>query len=399
MGGVSLDALSLRALLPFNSSLASSVGGYGLNAVVPDGSTPGKFWVSTVAGNVSVPGASGASWGDLFAGLVANAGGDLGGIVKASIDTPTGNPAFQDGTGNWHVVQPAGNYQAAGNYQPAGNYQAAGNYLETADTGQQSVAGPVSFMQNPTGTTAPLGTSDKSFATTEFAARLNSGRNLNTTVITSSQTYTVPAGVYKIRVRLQAAGGAAGGSADNTSGGGSSCASSGGAGAYVEAIFPATPGQQIPISIGVGGVGVTGKAGGTGGASTFGPFGSFAALSCPGGLGGYAGTQTSSSAASSIPGCPGNGLPSGPNIVYAVAAAGGLPGIAVLGTAAAPPGSNSPMGAGGAGITVYNGGTSQPGGNAGGWGGGGGAHANQQAAQNAGGAGANGVGIIDEFSA
>ncbi|WP_336985153.1 glycine-rich domain-containing protein, partial [Asaia sp. HN128] len=141
-------------------------------------------------------------------------------------------------------------------------------------------------------------------ATETYAAQFNPGRYLNTTVITSSQTYTVPAGVYKIRVRLQAAGGAAGGSADNTGGNGSSCASSGGAGAYVEAIFPVTPGQQIPISIGVGGVGVTGKAGGTGGATTFGPFGSFAALSCPGGLGGYAGTQTSSSAASSIPGCP-----------------------------------------------------------------------------------------------
>ncbi|RUT27408.1 hypothetical protein C0V97_01160 [Asaia sp. W19] len=289
----------------WSAAFAKLIGGYPNRFLVQDASSAGVFWLSTVANNLTTPGESGASWGNLFAGL----------------------------------------------------------------------------------------------ATETYAAQYNPGRYLNTTVITSSQTYTVPAGVYKIRVRLQAAGGAAGGSADNTGGNGSSCASSGGAGAYVEAIFPVTPGQQIPISIGVGGVGVTGKAGGTGGATTFGPFGSFAALSCPGGLGGYAGIQTSSSAASSIPGCPGNGMPSGPNIVYAVAAAGGLPGVAVLGTAAAPPGSNSPMGAGGSGITGYNGSTSQPGGNAGGWGGGGGAHANQQAAQNAGGAGANGVGIIDEFSA
>ncbi|GBR21139.1 gp53-like domain-containing protein [Asaia spathodeae] len=50
----------------YDAALASKVGGYSLNAIVADPSTVASFWVSTVAGNLTVPGASGASWTPLL---------------------------------------------------------------------------------------------------------------------------------------------------------------------------------------------------------------------------------------------------------------------------------------------------------------------------------------------
>lgn len=41
---------------------------------------------------------------------VLNNGGTNGGITRATIDEPTGQPAFADGEGNWHVVQYYGDY-------------------------------------------------------------------------------------------------------------------------------------------------------------------------------------------------------------------------------------------------------------------------------------------------
>jgi len=227
---------------------------------------------------------------------------------------------------------------------------------------------------------------------------VKNGRWLNTTVLTTSGTYTVPTGVTKIRVRIQAAGGAGGGSADNTNGTGSSAGSSGSAGSYAEAIFAVTTGQQIPFAIGAGGVGTTAADGGNGGSSAFGPVGSLSEIVCPGGLGGISGGVAAVTAAYATPAQQQSTLPTGANIVFSQSGAAGLPGIAVLGTAAAQAGGNSFLGSGGGGEVSYASSNHVPGANAQGWGGGGGAHANQQGPQNAGGAGANGIIIIEEFS-
>lgn len=52
----------------YSASVASDIGGYALNAIVSDGSTARKFWVSTADSNLTVPGADGASWSELLDG-------------------------------------------------------------------------------------------------------------------------------------------------------------------------------------------------------------------------------------------------------------------------------------------------------------------------------------------
>jgi hypothetical protein len=50
---------------PYSAALATLIGGYPAGAIVY---VSGAFWVSTVAGNMTVPGASGAKWKSLFDG-------------------------------------------------------------------------------------------------------------------------------------------------------------------------------------------------------------------------------------------------------------------------------------------------------------------------------------------
>jgi hypothetical protein len=96
-------------------------------------------------------------------------------------------------------------------------------------------------------------------------------------VFTASGSFTVPAGVTQLRVRvLGAGGGGAGASAGNAGG----C---GGAGGYAEGIYVVTPGQVITVTIGAAaGGGASGNnAGGNGGTTSFG-----ALCSATGGNGG-----------------------------------------------------------------------------------------------------------------
>ncbi|BAT19845.1 gp53-like domain-containing protein [Asaia bogorensis] len=79
----SLRGLAMRSVAPFNANLAAAFKGYPSKAIVADPTTTGVFWVSTADNNLTTPGASGASWTSLFAGLtptpVATSGnGSLG---------------------------------------------------------------------------------------------------------------------------------------------------------------------------------------------------------------------------------------------------------------------------------------------------------------------------------
>lgn len=96
-------------------------------------------------------------------------------------------------------------------------------------------------------------------------------------VLTGSGNWTVPAGVYWIRVRQWAAGGAGGAAAGGVAGGG------GGGGGYCEYPVAVTPGALLPYSVGAGGVAGSG-AGGNGGDTTFN------GVTVHGGAGGAAGS-------------------------------------------------------------------------------------------------------------
>lgn len=79
-------------------------------------------------------------------------------------------------------------------------------------------------------------------------------------VFTSSGTFTVPAGITRVRVYVTGGGG-----------GGVSWAGGGGGGTAIKIISGLTPGANIAVTVGQGGVGQAGTAG-TGGTSSFGSY-------------------------------------------------------------------------------------------------------------------------------
>jgi len=142
-------------------------------------------------------------------------------------------------------------------------------------------------------------------------------------------TWTVPAGVTRIRVRVWGAGGAGG---DGTGSGGPG--SGGGAGGYGESVMSVTPGQVISVSVGVGGqpaIPNTGNDGQNGGNTVFGP------ITANGGTGG----QTDHHADAS-PFIPAGGAVTGAQISIR-GGSGGIGGNNTFG----PNGGSSPMGGSG----------------------------------------------------
>jgi hypothetical protein len=107
------------------------------------------------------------------------------------------------------------------------------------------------------------------------------------TVLTSgSGTYTTPANVQWIRVRMTAGGGGGGGTTGPSSGAGG-----GAAGAYLEKII-SSPAASYAYTVGAGGAGgATASAGSAGSSSTFG-----GSLTCGGGNGGSPGSLLSTDA-------------------------------------------------------------------------------------------------------
>ena len=106
--------------------------------------------------------------------------------------------------------------------------------------------------------------------------------------ITATGNWTVPAGVTSITVEAWGGGGGGGGVTGNPAGGGG-----GAGGAYTRKVFAVTPGQVIPVTIGVAGAAGanTGTNGGNGGNTIF---NSAALMLAQGGSGGIGGTGNTS---------------------------------------------------------------------------------------------------------
>lgn len=190
-------------------------------------------------------------------------------------------------------------------------------------------------------------------------------------VITATGTYTKPAGVRRIRVRVVGGGGEGGGiTAANRSAGG------GGGGGYAEEVIDAVAITTVAVTIGAGGAAGGTGAGATGGTTSFGAY-----LQATGGVGGTAsGTVIGASSGGA------GGIGSGGDIN-----ASGGPGSPNAGLTSGGNGGASALGGGAAVINNAGGGaTGQPYG-------GGGAGAGNNIAASGGGAGAAGVCIVDEF--
>ena len=133
-------------------------------------------------------------------------------------------------------------------------------------TYKANLASPA-FTGVPTAPTAASGTATTQLATTAFVSAavgtVLSGFS-NMQVFTSSGTFTVPAGVTKVKVTVVGGGG-----------GGSITTAGGGGGAAIKIISGLTPGGTVAVTVGLGGAGRA--AGSTaaapaGGTSSFGAF-------------------------------------------------------------------------------------------------------------------------------
>lgn len=148
-----------------------------------------------------------------------------------------------------------------------------------------------------------------------FASQIVSNVEALTTV--GAGTYTVKAGVYRLKARVWGGGGGSGGAYNGGNSGG------GGGGGYAEGFYAVTPGQVISTNVGAGGTAglatTTPTAGGAGGSSSFGAF-----LSAAGGSGGAPAAASGVSAAGGS-----GGSATGGNIINVVggASSGGLFGV------------------------------------------------------------------------
>ena len=214
-----------------------------------------------------------------------------------------------------------------------------------------------------------------------------------------SFTWTHPAGLHHIEVRVVGAGGA-GGSAAAAPAGQSAVCGGGGAGGNTEAwITPAEliaagypVGSTVPVVCGAGGVPVAGGTGGTGGASSFGG----AALVANGGAGG--GTMTPASTFGGTPGGLGGTVSANgtfPNEAGTAGGSGGS-GLRVSGTGGLAGYGGNSYGAGGREAPSYSG-SSAGGAGRGRGGGGGGAISSNGGAAQSGGTGSLGVVFVTEF--
>ena len=104
-------------------------------------------------------------------------------------------------------------------------------------------------------------------------------------VVAGSYIWTVPPGIFRVRACVWGGGGGGGGSLNIYS-----AATGGGGGGYCEGVFAVTPGEDVPIVVGVGGAAgiAAGGNGLSGGTSSFGTF--CTALGGSGGKGASSGT-------------------------------------------------------------------------------------------------------------
>ena len=178
--------------------------------------------------------------------------------------------------------------------------------------------------------------------------------------ITSTSSFTVPSGVYRLRYRIWGGGGGGGGlgSAGNGAAGG------GGSAGFSEGVALVTPGQVIACTIGAaGGGGGIGGGGGTGGTTTFGTIasatgGGGGAVSSPSGGGGGSGGVGSLGQNNLSGGSGGSGGVGAGAGGSGAAAPGGGGGSAGGGTGIGGSGSIPGGGAGGSGGSSVNGGSS-----------------------------------------
>jgi len=207
-----------------------------------------------------------------------------------------------------------------------------------------------------------------------------------------SGTYTLPAGCLAIKIRMTGGGGGGGGTPSTTSGQ-AAVGGGGGAGAYLEK-YITSPASTYAYAVGAGGTGISGSGGNTGDATTFG----ISFLTAAAGLGASGGSASSTNYQRVFAGTGGVATGGDVNVT------GGAGQIGVVFSTSSPilvmsgfGGSNS-IASGGPEVSTGAASSAFAGANGNGYGGGGsGSVSTGTSSAEAGGTGASGIIIVEEF--
>lgn len=250
------------------------------------------------------------------------------------------------------------------------NFATAGNVIPVTDLSTKKIAD--NFISTSTLLAATSTINIGAFPAWQI------GKQFQVFSTPGTTTFSVPSGITKAYVQVQAGGGAGGG-ANN---GGS--AFGGGGGGYSEEIVDLTGTSTVQVFVGSGGAGVSNGIGGAGTWSTFGTNGFY--LSASGGAGGV---QSNNGNGNTVPG----GVGSGGDLN--IQGQGGSSGSQLSGGIWGGMGGSSHLGGGGGSVTASSGNSANNGSAGGNYGGGGGGSATiGTAGVSTGGAGGQGVVIV-----
>lgn len=248
--------------------------------------------LSGIKGDTGATGANGTN-GSVITGGATNINGLIKGngttLSSATVRADYAEPTTYLATGLLKNTTGTGVHTIA---IPGTDYSVVGSVIPIVDgtaTVGVSLTAARSDHIHPTDTTRQaVLTSGTTIKTVNSISLLGSGdiaiQPIPSTVvlITSGTSWTVPAGVTRIRVRLVGGGGGGYSTGSNSN----TIYASAAGGGYCESIMTVTPGNTISLSIGAGGVGSTANTGGSG--MTAGGTTTFGALSATGGAPGGA---------------------------------------------------------------------------------------------------------------
>jgi hypothetical protein len=233
----------------YDSVFSSAIGGYPKAAMLAS-STAGQVWLNATDNNTSNPDASGTGWVGLNQTSIIHSGSDSSGSGN-TITVTSVTPAISAVQSNmiFAVTKGASGNTGAITATIAGQ---SGSVIwangGAPQSGDWPASAPALVQWNGTDYVILSLISPASIAT-EISQNFYLPQGLYQT-FTTSGTWVVPTGVYKIFVRLWGSGGGGGGAINN---GASSAA--GNPGGYSEGYFAVTPGSTLTITIGAAGSG------------------------------------------------------------------------------------------------------------------------------------------------
>lgn len=241
-----LDAPSFRTAIGADGTV-TSVGGTGtVNGITLTGTV-------TSSGSLTLGGAlSNVSLATQVTGTLPVANGGTGGTTQATARSSLGTVA--DTASNGIAARTSANTLTARTIT-------AGTAISVAN-GDGVSGNPTITNTGVTSIVAGTGISISGGTGAVTVTASGGGGFSNMQVFTSTGTFTVPAGITKVKATVTGGGG-----------GGCSNGSGGGGGTSIEIVSGLTPGGTVSVTVGGGGTGVGGaNSGGTGGTSSFGAF-------------------------------------------------------------------------------------------------------------------------------